>query len=314
MNNNQLKQKVLNQIKQIKTQNELKTNSNLSLAQSNQDFKTLYAHNKQLQIEKVKLEIENKDFSKIEAELTKTNAQMQKILKSFGLTLNDLVPKYNCPKCGDTGIVNGVYCSCFYKLFNEECIKSIGAFIDRTHTFENANFDLFENKEKQKQVFNTMNLWCEKANKSAIKNILISGNTGVGKTYLLECICNNLVNKNLVVNYYTAFALNNLFLKYQNSFQENKMAILEGVLNCDVLIIDDFGSEPISKNGEQYFYSLINERTIKNLSTIISTNLLPMQVLDKYGERTFSRLSNKANSLMIKIENSDIRLKKQKKD
>ena len=86
--------------------------------------------------------------------------------------------------------------------------------------------------------------------------------------------------------------------------------MLDGVLESDVLIIDDFGSEPKTKATEEYFYAILNERLVKNKHTIISTNLLPMQILDKYGERTFSRLNNKASSVMLKIENKDLRLKR----
>ena len=101
-----------------------------------------------------------------------------------------------------------------------------------------------------------------------------------------------------------------MFLKYRTSFNENKAGLLDGVLNCDVLIIDDLGSEPNIKNTEEYFYSLFNERLSKNKSTVITTNLNLNQLLLRYGERTFSRLCNKANSLSIKVVNTDLRLKK----
>ena len=138
--------------------------------------------------------------------------------------------------------------------------------------------------------------------------MLISGNTGVGKTYLLDSICNKLIEKNVVVNYYTAFALSDLFLKYRSSFNEAKAGLLDGVLTCDVLIIDDLGSESNIKNNEEYFYSLFNERLVKNKSTIITSNLDMEQLLYRYGERTFSRLCNKSNSVIIKINNKDLRL------
>ena len=118
------------------------------------------------------------------------------------------------------------------------------------------------------------------------------------------------LRKNNVVNYYTAFALNDLFLKYRSSFYEDRVGVLDGVLESDVLIIDDLGSEPNMKNTEEYFYLLFNERLSKNKSTIITTNLALEQLLARYGERTFSRLCNKANSLMIKIQNKDLRLKR----
>ena len=64
------------------------------------------------------------------------------------------------------------------------------------------------------------------------------------------------------------------------------------------------------KNNEEYFYSVFNERLANHKSTIISTNLTPMQLLERYGERIFSRLTQKTNSLLIQINNSDLRMKR----
>lgn len=222
----------------------------------------------------------------------------------------DLLPKYSCKKCKDTALIGTEFCECYYKKINQEIINNLGVNVDKSHTFENAKFDLFDNPENIKKMYEKLQSWCENLEKSKYKNLLLCGDTGVGKTYLVESICNNLIQKNNVVNYYTAFALNDLFLKYRSSFYENRVGILDGVLECDVLIIDDLGAEPNMKNTEEYFYLLFNERLSKNKSTIITTNLSLEQLLARYGERTFSRLCNKANSLMIKIQNKDLRLKR----
>ena len=126
-------------------------------------------------------------------------------------------------------------------------------------------------------------------------------------------ISKKLLSKNISVMFLTAFALNNLFLKFHTTFDSSKSSILEQVLGCDVLIIDDLGSEPKYKNvTEEYMYLVTNERLSKNQSTIITTNLGLEGVLSRYGERTFSRLCNKQNSIILEIENSDIRLKRKK--
>ena len=161
-----------------------------------------------------------------------------------------------------------------------------------------------------KKLYSKVENWCKNLKNSSIKTMLLVGSTGVGKTYLTECICNELINKNNVVNYYTSFALNDLFYKYHTSFSQNRVGLLDGVMNCDVLIIDDFGSEPKLKSTEEYFYALFNERLTKNLTTIITTNLNPLQIMDNYGERTFSRLNNKKSCVMFSLNNKDLRLKK----
>lgn len=310
MKNNEIKSLVLKQIKLLKQQNESAAENNLKVALQNETFKELYSEYRGLNIQLAKCEVLGKDSSKILQQIKEIKAKIQKVLKQLNIDSKAFKPKYSCTLCSDTGEVDGKYCKCFYKLLNEQLIKNLGANVNSTHTFENADFNLFDNSEQIKKLYKKVEEWCEKLNESKIKTVVLSGNPGVGKTYLTECICNNLINKNLVVNYYSSFALNDLFSKYHSSFYQNRAGLLDGVLECDVLIIDDFGSEPKTKSTEEYFYSVLNERLVKNKHTIISTNLMPMQILDKYGERTFSRLNNKASSVMLKIENSDLRLKK----
>ena len=301
---------VIDEITSRKTESEMLASQRLSRAMQNEQFKNLYKTLKTLEIENSKKEFLKEDTQQIEDEIKNTKIKIEKELNSLKLSLKDFQPEYHCKKCNDTGILKNNYCDCFYELLNKKLISNIGANIDRSHTFDNSNFDLFDNKEMISKIYSKIREWCERIKDTKYKNLVISGATGVGKTYLSECICNEFINKDMIINFHTAFSLNNIFYKYATTFGNEKMAILDDVLKCDVLFIDDFGSEPKMKNSEEYFYTLINERTLNKKITIISTNLSPIQILDRYGERTFSRISNKANSLMIKIENSDLRLKK----
>ena len=306
MNNTHL---ILNEIKLIREKNEKVANDNFDRALNNKEFKEVYLTIKDLNFLIAKLDFEGKDHKKEDELLKEKNQVAGKILKKMGLTFDDFKPKYDCKICGDLGFVNGKYCSCFYKKLNSQVVNNIGLNVDKFHNFENSNFSLFDDSEKIKNMYQKIEKWCD--NSSKYKNILLCGQTGVGKTFLVECICNKLMSQNKLVNFFSAFALNNLFLKFHTTFDETKNSMLDGVLNCNVLIIDDLGSEPKFKNvTEEYFYLIINERLVKNKSTIITTNLSPNQIRDKYGERVFSRICNKENSLLIKIENNDLRLKK----
>lgn len=315
MNSKQIKEQVLSQIKQHKLQCEAVADAHFKKAFLNAGFKKEYAELKQLEFNKAKLEFNKKDTSDIAKKILSKEETINKILKTLNLSVKDFEPQYNCKLCNDTGIVDNKYCSCFYKNYNEALIENLGVRINRTHTFQNADYTLFNNPKETKKLYLKIFNWCKDIKNSKVKTMLLVGDTGVGKTYLTECICNEIINKNIVVNYYTSFALNDLFYKYHTSFSENRVGLLDGVMNCDVLIIDDFGSEPKIKTTEEYFYALINERSIKKLTTIISTNLSPMQIMDKYGERTFSRLNNKQSSVLFKMNNDDLRIKlKQKQD
>lgn len=310
MKNNEIKSLVLKQIKLLKQQNESIAEDNLKAALQNENFKNLYSEYRSLNIHLARNKVLEKDSSEVLQQIKEVKIKLEKVLKELNIDSKSFKPKYSCSVCCDNGEVDGKYCKCFYKLLNEQLIKNLGANVNPTHTFENADFCIFDNSEQIKKLYKKVQDWCENLNESKCKTLVLSGNPGVGKTFLTECICNNLINKNLVVNYYSSFALNDLFSKYHSSFYQNRAGLLDGVLECDVLIIDDFGSEPKTKSTEEYFYSVLNERLVKNKHTIISTNLMPMQILDKYGERTFSRLNNKATSVMLKIDNSDLRLKK----
>ena len=111
--------------------------------------------------------------------------------------------------------------------------------------------------------------------------------------------------------YTTAFTMSQNLLKYHTTFDTSKESILSPYLECDVLIIDDLGSEPIFKNvSEEYLYLILNQRLFEQKPVIISTNLTLSEIQDRYGERIFSRLVSKNVSKLFKIENSDLRLKK----
>lgn len=310
MKNIKLKNKVLNDIKSSKLQAEALADKNLEKAMQDEEFKNTYLIIKNLNFSIAKKEFLNMSTTEDKKALKEYSLQMDKILNRINIKKEDLLPKYSCKKCQDTGVVGDKLCECFYSKLNTEIINNLGIKVDKSHTFENANFELFDKPEDIKKLYEKLQNWCENLENSKYKNLLLSGPTGVGKTYLVESICNNLISKNVVINYYTAFALNDLFLKYRTSFSENRAGLLDGVLQCDVLIIDDLGSEPNMKNNEEYFYSVFNERLANNKSTIIATNLDLEQLFKRYGERTFSRLCNKANSVLIKINNSDLRLKR----
>lgn len=310
MKNSEIKQKVLNEIKSLKLWAEYKADKNLEKALENSEFKKLYSEIKSLNFSIAKKEFLNEDTKTLNDELTKKEQELSSLAQKLNFKMQDFKPKYSCLQCNDTAMDRQNYCKCFYEKLNKEIINNLGINVDKLHEFKNSDFKIFDNPETMKKVYFTMENWCNSLSDTKYKTILLSGSTGVGKTYLIDCMTNALINKNVVVNYYTAFMLNDLFLKYRSSFYENRAGILDDVLNCDVLFVDDLGAEPNIKNSEEYFYLLFNERTLKNKFTVVTTNLSLDKLMLRYGERTFSRLCNKKSSLLLNIENKDLRLKK----
>ncbi len=294
----------LDKINQNKKNADLIANNNLQNALKYSEFSEIYKLEKQAQIETARCEVYglNNNF-----ELDKIAQQKSKILKKLNIDESTLEPKYTCKKCDDTGYENGKMCACLKKQINEELYKQSGL-NHKLNCFNKDNCKVFDDTKKIEQIYQNMQKWCDSPSSNYL-NIILTGKTGVGKTYLMECMADNLIKNENIVFWTSAFNLNQLLLKYHTTFDETKLDYISNLLDADYLFIDDLGTEPILKNVTvEGLYNIISERVENNKKTIISTNLNPDEIQQTYGERIFSRLLNKSNSLCINIENKDLRL------
>ncbi len=310
MSNAQIISKAKNIIKQKRQKAETDSAKVFDSAMQNVSFATNTKNITNLEIEIAKKEFLNQDVSAENELLNVLKKERKNILKNLGLKEEDFLPKYSCKKCNDTGIYKNKYCICLNQEINNLLTQDLGLNIDKSHTFKSCDKKFLE-ENCLSESYKNMSKWVEKFPTSKYKNFVFVGPAGGGKTYLTECIANALIEKQIVVNFVTAFNLNNLMLKYHTTFDETKNNILEGYINCPLLIIDDLGTEPILKNvTKEYLYLILNERIISDRCTIVTTNLSPDGLIDRYNERIFSRLFNKQNSLKINFSNQDLRLKK----
>ncbi len=296
--------KALEKIKQSKKNADLIANNNLQNALKNKEFNQIYKLEKQAQIETARCEVYGLNNSFNLDEIAK---QKSEILKKLNIDESTLLPKYSCKKCDDTGYENGKMCSCLKKLINEELYKQSGL-NHKLNSFNKDDCKIFDDTKTMQQIYKTMQKWCNSPTSNYL-NITLTGKTGVGKTHLMECMADDLIKNENIVFWTSAFNLNQLLLKYHTTFDETKLEYISNLLDADYLFIDDLGTEPILKNVTiEGLYNIISERVENNKKTIISTNLNPDEIQKTYGERIFSRLLNKANSLCINIENKDLRL------
>lgn len=296
--NEKILKKALLRIDEKRQYAEEKAKNNLLLAYKNPEFKKLYNTKRELEIEIARREVYGEPVNR--KELTLLSQKLEFCLKDMDLNGTDILPNYECKDCSDTGYINGKPCDCLKAEINKELLNFSG-FTHKLATFEDNNYN--------SPAYDLMKKWCDV--KSDKTNILICGHTGTGKTFLTECIASRLIEKYKLVLFTTAFNLNNSMLNYHISFDSNRENIIKPYLETDVLIIDDLGSEPMLKNvTQEYLYLILNERMLAKKSTIITTNLMPKDILNTYGERIFSRLSNKKVSIMINLESDDLRLKK----
>ncbi len=225
------------------------------------------------------------------------------LLKKYGLSEKDLIPDYSCKKCADTGYLDGHPCQC---LQNElrKLLSAESNVADKTMTFANSTETNKHNLAVHKKALEV----CKNGN---LKNILLTGGTGTGKTYLLSACINLCAEEGKSVLFTTAYNLNSLFLECHLSDVATKRAILDNLTDVDVLAIDDLGTENVYKNvTAEYLFALVNERLTRNKQTFFSTNLTLADVRERYDERIFSRLVDQNSTLIALLEGSDKRLQK----
>ena len=282
----------------------------------NQDFAYLDKQVNVLTIEIAKAEYENNEpeAKKLRKQRTLLQGEQEKMLNKMGLTLSSLKPNYACKMCCDAGFIKGKPCQCFKTALSNMLLSQSNIKFENLANFDKANFEIYSAKHKQdiEKIYKLMQEFCAKFPITNNKTkIVFSGGTGTGKTFLLECVSAELLRKGHFVYYTTAFNLNNQLLNYHIAPLEEKHGIINSFLECDCLIIDDLGTEPIRKNVTlEYLFAIISERAINSKHTIISTNLNPEDILNRYGERIYSRLMDKTNSVVIPFPGNDLRVKR----
>lgn len=271
----------------------------LDSLRENADFT---ANENALRKAQINLAMNSGDSKKLQSEISKLQKQQSALLAKLGLSEKALTPQYHCHKCGDTGYVDGSTCSCL----QEEIRKLIVAdsnVINKGYTFDNAK----ETNKHNLAVYKKAKQVCLDGK----TNMLLTGNTGSGKTYLLTACANLCMEHNLSVLFVTAYALNSSFLEAHLSDFESRQTALDNLVNVDVLLIDDLGTENVYKNvTAEYFFAILNERIARGKQTFISTNLKLADVRERYDERIFSRLVDQNTTFVAELTGEDKRLKK----
>ncbi|MFQ7300180.1 ATP-binding protein [Clostridium disporicum] len=254
------------------------------------------------------------ELNNIKEEITDLRAKKYEMLVSHGYNPDYLNLHYNCPKCKDTGFIGIEKCSCFksklIKLYYkdsdlEEAVK--------TNNFKNFNINLYPNHKlnderytPRKNIEDILEYITGEYLpnfKNSNTNLLFYGNSGTGKTFLSWCIAKELLDKGFLVVYKTSDDL----LRALKDIKFNNDTDLENLLiNCDLLIIDDLGSEQITDFSSTELFTLINKKILKNKKMLISTNLSLPLISKRYSERISSRIIGEFK--LFKFFAEDIRI------
>ena len=269
-------------------------------------------------------------------DLKKSNSKLIKeknnFIKELTQSNNYLYPHFECKLCKDTGYIlkdgKTTFCSCLkQRLYDVAYNKSNMGNLEREN-FSNFDLRIFssvKNVEKYKSELSpreNIQILREKAlafvesfDDPEEKNLVFTGNTGTGKTFLTNCIANELLKAGKTVLYQTAPVMFDEIINEKFDKSDKSFSIYENILNVDLLIIDDLGTEKISDSKITDLFTIINTRLLnqnhKITKTVISTNLTIDEIFKTYTNRIGSRLAG--NYRFLRFFGEDLRLRQSKK-
>ena len=260
-------------------------------------------------------------LDRLKEDLRDLREQKALIIRAAGYPDDYLELHYRCPDCRDTGLVDGRKCHCFLqaqmKLLHAQ--SNLEDVLEREN-FKALSYEYYDDTEILPQLGITNAAYMRRVVagcKAFVRdfdnkhdNLLFTGSTGVGKTFLTNCIARELMDDFHSVIYLTASDLFDVFSrnKFDYDNAEDMKDMYRFILDCDLLIIDDLGTELNNSFTSSQLFYCINERMNMSRSTIISTNLTLARLRDSYTDRVTSRIMS--GYRIIPLYGGDIRLLK----
>ncbi len=247
--------------------------------------------------------------------------QKRELLASNGYSEDYLDLHHDCYKCNDTGYIGTEHCTCL----NQSLINVAYEQSNLKHILDYENFDTFDfnyyseevdkkyGRSPRKNMENLYQVSVHFAHDfhKSFKNILFYGDTGLGKTFLCNCIAKDLLDKGKTVLYLPSVQLFQLFETarfHREDMEEFSKEMLNTLLSVELLIIDDLGTEFINSFTGPELFNVINTRVLNQKPTIISTNLSLDEIKQQYSDRIVSRLLGSYE--MLQVFGDDIRILK----
>lgn len=235
-------------------------------------------------------------------------AKRAEILKKHGYSEDSMQPQYICAVCEDRGFIKGRLCNCHRQLLIDIMKNEIKRFapIDEC-TFENFELDYYSSealensivpRERAGKILESARRYAQNFSPDS-KNLLFVGATGLGKTHLSLAIANVVINKGFYVCYGTSQNICDDLQSEQFGRVDGINYTKQQVLNCDLLILDDLGTEVENQYSIAALYNIINSRILAKKPTVISTNYELSELLNKYDQRITSRITGEYTTMTI---------------
>lgn len=251
----------------------------------------------------------------LEDESLALQAKKAELLHAAGYPVDYLEDIYSCPKCKDTGFIGSQMCSCLIEEYNRQLTSELSTLLKNSdERFENFDLSLYgEAREAMSIVCDTCREYASSFSERSM-NLLFQGGTGLGKTFLSACIARVVAQNGHSVCYDTAASALEAFemKKFARDAEaaEKASTRVERMLECELMILDDLGTEMLTQISISALYTLINTRLIEGKKTIISTNLTDAELARRYTPQICSRIDGEF--LKLPFAGTDIRkLKKE---
>lgn len=247
-------------------------------------------------------------------------ARRAELLAAHGWPPEYLDEIVSCPLCRDSGVYENAPCQCLQKLYNAELTKELSALL-RTgdESFERFDLNLYDTRpdpatgliprESMAVVLNICRKFAENFPRVS-NNLLLQGGTGLGKTYLSACVARTVAARGYSVCYDSAASALEAFerQKFSRDPEEAEAASrkVSRMLSCDLMILDDLGTEMVTPISLSALYTLINTRLVDGKKAVVSTNLSAGELRRRYNDQICSRLEGEF--LRLPFVGRDIRL------
>lgn len=263
-------------------------------------FEELLKKRKTIELQISRLTSKGDDASDLQTQLDDINTRIKAYAEENKLNFK---PKYFCRKCKDSGYVGDKTCECMTREYNALLRENASLASLANFSFADNKFntlDAAQAKGMDKLYSIMQNRVCGDFDKCKWRNFMLSGASGVGKTSLALAVADDLLSKNISVFYVTAFELVNIFLDKHTHKLTALSKRFDYAMQCEMLIIDNLGEEPIYKNVTlEYLFSTLDKRTSDNKKTFICTQLTPAALVNRYGETFLSKFADKKYALSV---------------
>lgn len=235
------------------------------------------------------------------------NGEEEALLQMYGLDPCVLKPRFSCSVCGDTGYVGGAeknMCRCMLRRLADARYKNSS--IHPGERFETFRTDIYPSDTQKKLMLRAKSVcenFADAFPDNAPQGLLLMGNAGLGKSFLLNCMANRVYERGFGVYKLASYNLIETVMKGIRS------SGMPDFLSPELLVVDDLGTEQMIPNiTRETLFSVINERQAANRATLVATNLSLDKLMEFYGERLFSRLVAPRHYAVLKLEGANLHI------